>query len=723
MFLVCLFMVILSMGIYAMSVELNAPTSGNWWTSSSSVDHNWTVYTNGSSENIDWCAVLSNETGSWVVLANYTSGIFNATPFTRGISWGDTANNSVKWNVTCSNETHTISPETTFELGVDANPPTVTLDSPTDNFYTNYNKSVLTYTPTDASNPDTCDFYSNITGTWAINNQTIGFASDIAVSVNLSNVTGDLLGDGMNDSTYIWNVMCNDSAANVAWGGANNRSFTVDIIPPTAVVFLSPTNNTVSSNASPLIVWNQTVESNFEKYRFQVSNNLSSFHDGIVQNTEITTISENSTNLANLPANNQYYILVSSVDLAGHEVNSSDIWYYAVDTTAPTVTLSYPASNNTYTTNNSIGFNVTVVDDNPDSCVLYLSNTTTSDLFVNLTDTSITSGAVTTLTPSGIMTDGTYSFRITCNDSDNNRVNSTVDSMNITVDTVSPTDIRINSTWHLINSTDAIPVLYWNQTIDANFGYYLIEARNISDDVIGYAVNVTSISRVFAEMDLSFSETYNFTVRAYDLAGNSVMTKNTTDTWYYTDSICSSLQAGWNLCGIVSTTARNLAVIGNETGASFVSIWNTSKAWKTCNVATQSTNCDIDVGITNTATNTTHVWIYMASAGLWKNRTWSATAESANTTLNNISTNGWNIFSNYIRNGRTFAQLNDTSRFKSENVSMYSKPYNNGTNNVPFITLGGFNTINADTRVEYGEAMWIFYNGTGNSEIFNTNGW
>ncbi|KKK75482.1 hypothetical protein LCGC14_2873290, partial [marine sediment metagenome] len=93
--------------------------------------------------------------------------------------------------------------------------------------------------------------------------------------------------------------------------------------------------------------------------------------------------------------------------------------------------------------------------------------------------------------------------------------------------------------------------------------------------------------------------------------------------------------------------------------------------------------------------------------------------DSANTTFTNVSTNGWNIFAGYIRNGRTFEQLNDTNRFDTNNISMYSHPYNNGTANVPFITIDGFSTINkGKSEVEVFGKLWSKIN----DELFEFKG-
>lgn len=709
----------------AMTIRLNSPATLSWWTSSSSVDHNFTVWINSSTESIDWCAILSNRSGTWATLANYTSGITNGTHFVRGISWVDTDNNSAGWNVTCYNGSQ-INSTSTFNLGVDSNAPTITLDSPSDDSYTNINTSFITYTPSDSSNLDTCLFYANNTGTWAVNQTNTSCVSGTQIEVNIT-IGGGILSDGV----YIWNVVCNDSAKNTVWAEDTNRTLTIDTVSPTDIKFISPSNHTTDSNTSLLVKWNKTTDINFQKYVVYVATNHTNFSFTIIQEIEITNVSANSTILTSLPVDNQYYIMVTAIDEADNmkNITTGALWY-TVDTTVPVVVLNAP-SNNTHTTDTTPDINVTVTDDNPDTCLLYLTsnNGSISTLTLNKSKTGIISGTETNLTTTTLI-DGNYKFVVTCNDSDNNRVNSSGFPYNLTIDTTFSTQLNLTSTWHQTNSTDKTPLLKWDTVNETNFDKYVVEATYVHNGSIHQQINITTRTRNYTSFNLSSAthttvnnHTYNFSVKAYDLAGNSVKSTNNTDSWYYVDGVCADLQAGWNLCGIVSTTARNLSVIGAEAGASFVSVWNTSKAWKTCNVAVGTTNCHIDVAITNTDLH--HVWIYMSIAGVWENRTWAATNASANITLSNVSTNGWNIMGQYLRNGLTFEQLNDTSKLGiGENVSMYSKPYNNGTLNSPFVTIKGYDKLNKNIRLEYGEAMWVFYNETGGtSNIYNVGVW
>ena len=712
-FLISLFIIMMATIGYAMTVTLNAPPSGSWWTSSDSVDHNFTVLIN-EGETIDWCSVNSNRTGTWKSIANTTFGeVTNGTPFVTGIAWSDTNSTAKYWNVTCFNGTNPIESSSVFTLGVDSNPPTITLDEVDDDSFQSTSTFDLKYTPTDSSNPETCLFYTNVTSTWAINQTNTSYVSGVQIIVNLSSNANATISDG----NYIWNAICNDSASNSVWAEDTNRTFTVDTVSPIDIDFVT-TNNTFSTNTTPLIKWNQTTEINFDEYEVLVSTSLSSFDANIIQTKSVSGITNNATVLSELATNTQYYMKVRAVDLAGNVKNTTNILWLVIDSNIPIVTLITPA-NNTFTSDTTPDINVTVVDDNPDNCDLFISNSSgTGGFTINKSKSGITNGTITNLTAI-TLAEGTYKFYVECNDSIGTRVNATTSPFDLIIDTTSPTDISLNSTWHQKNSTDGTPILSWNITTETNFERYFIEAINISDGNVDFSANVTTLGITNLELNLTFSQTYNFSVTAFDLAGNSIKTTNTTDSWTYVDDVCADLQAGWNLCGTTWTSAKNLSVVGEETSATFVTVWNESHEWSTCIVGVSDTNCDIDTGIGGSLLG--HIWVYVASNTLWEEgRTWVATQLDANITLGN-NTNGWNIIPGEFRNGRSFWQLGNDD-FTSVNVSMFSLPYLNGSV-VSFVNKPLFNArVENTTVLEYGKAMWTFYNGTGTT-TFDVGSW
>lgn len=477
-------------------------------------------------------------------------------------------------------------------------------------------------------------------------------------------------------------------------------------------------------------------------------------------------------------------------------------------------------------------------------------NLTGDGVKLNKTVSGVTNGTVYNLTPEKALADGNYKFNIECTDSAGTKENVSSANLDLVIDTVSPTRTNITILWGQTNNTDKAPYLSWGIITDANFERYLVRAINISSGSVFYAVNVTNQTRNYVQMNLSTGYTYNFSVIAYDLAGNYNTSVNTTDTWYYVDEVCGTLASGWNLCGATWTTPKNLSIIGNETSATFVTIWNTSHAWKTCNYAVSGSgvNCNLRVGfdeyytpfgvttLSNASVNVTgatlpadtyyyrvsaifslgeeseasnevamgitedgdgnssglswtavggasyyriyngtvsggqasyfitgnltfnhtgqlpsglgvpldhpksynttnivpSVWIYVNSSTEWKNRTWASKSTSANITLTN-QTNGWNIITGIFRNGRKFGDLGKNfvdNLSNTQNVSMFSMPYNNGTT-VPYVYKGYFALMSVnETSFDYGRAMWVYYNGTknntapyGSSHTFDVGSW
>ena len=206
---------IMALIVAANTIELNFPVNDEWDTSSdNSVDFNFTAnMTTGVT--IAYCALYANNSGTFELKANYTSGLVNATPHVAGIAINDSARfGAYGWNVTCNNGTADffttivgLSAGTTASFGVDGNTPSVILDSPVGGIYLpNLNDTLFLFTVTDTSNADTALFYHNISGTFAVNETIRPYTSGTQVVVNISSNADDHTTTNILDGTYIWNV-------------------------------------------------------------------------------------------------------------------------------------------------------------------------------------------------------------------------------------------------------------------------------------------------------------------------------------------------------------------------------------------------------------------------------------------------------------------------------------------------------------------------------------
>ena len=692
-FMIIVISLLLTISAYALTVTLSNPTH-NSWVLSNSVLFNFTPDSQSSLTILPWCAIYVNDTGTMKVKANYTN-VPNGTAYLPSIGLGDTTSNAdYNSTVYCYNNSDVVN-SSIISFGVDGSIPSVILDSPAYGAYIASAGVNLSYTPTDSKNLLACHLYHNLTGTWHLNE------TNASVSTGKQDVNSL---SPANDGRYIWNVYCNDTGGNIKWAEDANRTFIIDTTSPTAIKFLSPKNNSFSNNKYPYIVWNVSSDANFQKYTVRVSNSSGFGYE--VQSVDITSSTSNYTNLSNLVNDGVYYIRVSAYDLAGNVVNATH-WVYTLDTTSPILTLNGPADGS-YISDNTPAFNVTVVDNNPNVCILYLSNSSGGNIVINATNTSISNNTPAWFNVS-TMTDGFYKFNIECNDSKNIKVNISATNFNVTIDTVSPTAPNITINWGRTNNTDKTPLMSWVVVNETNFERYLAQAFYRDNGTTRYGVNVTTRETNYVSMSLTAGYTYNFSVTAYDLAGNLATSHNTTTTWYYVDPVCGTLNAGWNLCGATWTTPKNLTVIGTETSATFVTAWVTlNHSWATCIYGISTNNCNLNVSISQDQSMSHAVWIYVNSSTEWRNRTWVATQASANITLSNY-TNRWNLEAGFFRNGRTFGYLGD--QFTTANVSMFSMNYNNGTS-VPFVNKVTYRFLNNLTNLDYGRGMWIYYNGT-----------
>ena len=709
-------------------ISLNYP-SGEW-VLSNSVPFNFTV--NTTSASITYCALYANNTGTMAFKANYTN-IVNATNHIAGVTINDShAFNVVGWNVTCNNGTTDFS-ATVANFSVDGSVPSIVQDSPASGVYLdNLNTTLFKYTPTDTSNPLDCDFYTNLSGTWQANQTNRTWASGTQISVNLSNNTKSTQHTAATipDGKYVWGVSCNDTAGNGNDIFTQNRTFIVDTIVPTTPSFSIPENMN-QTNATLYVEWSVITEVNFDRYDAVLSP-----YANMSDPTQLISVSGNtSKNFTTFSSvvDGNYSIQIRAYDLVGHSANST-VRMYVLDTVVPNVTLNFPTANNSFLSDSTPDFNVTVLDMNPDSCILLLSAVSGASLLSNGTRLLVPNGTKINLTPT-TMANGVYLFNVECNDTVNHRVNASAGVLQTTIDTIVPTESNITSTFHQTNDTNKFPILRWNLTFESNFSKYQARAFYIGNNSLAYEVNVTNQSIGSAQLNLSSNSSYNFSVIAHDLAGNTAASSNTTiQTIYFTDPICAVLNTGWNICGAVWTSPKTLSLIANETGANQVAVFNSSHKFATCNAAVSTTgqHCQVTTNISNPMsgngskigvydTNVNHVvFIYVNTTTDYRNRTWAANAFSSNITLTNASGIGWNIEAGFKRGVITFGQLAYEQFFT--NVSLFSIPYNNGSSR-PYVNNGLFRGLNNNTNLEYGRGIWLFYNTSApiiNSTLANT---
>lgn len=168
---------------------------------------------------------------------NPTTGVLtNSSPFGGSVEYYI----NVTVNDTVSNLNSTIL--LVNITGTDSGPPTVSLVAPTN--YQNLSSSSVTFTfnASDESGLDTCQLWTNTTGTWHNNYSWVGPTSGVENSTTVLNVQ---------DGTHKYSVWCNDSNGYSNFSSDGNLTFSVDTVKPNMTI-VSPVND--SSYASTVLI-------------------------------------------------------------------------------------------------------------------------------------------------------------------------------------------------------------------------------------------------------------------------------------------------------------------------------------------------------------------------------------------------------------------------------------------------------------------------------------
>src|SRR3989344_244095 len=137
-------------------------------------------------------------------------------------------NGVYNWSVNCSwSDGFNISNSEDRVLNVlnDTTSPTVSLQTPSDEFDSTDRTIQFNYTVNDDGWITNCSIYTNISGTWGINQTNYFIIKNMTLSFDINNVP--------DDSSFKWNILCYDfaSSPNSAWA-TSNRTASIDNPPP-----------------------------------------------------------------------------------------------------------------------------------------------------------------------------------------------------------------------------------------------------------------------------------------------------------------------------------------------------------------------------------------------------------------------------------------------------------------------------------------------------------
>jgi|GEM_PF-4557177 len=214
---------------------------------------------------------------------------------------------------------------------VDLSPPEISIISPTNDSYSNMTTIDVLYSINDLVNVSSCSlFFSDST-------------SMVNTTLNQSGINRFSI--IKTEGVYLWNITCVDIAGNS--NTTVELTYTIDQTYPTAITLISPANNTISNDNTPLLVWSQTVEANFANYTILVSDNetvsYTNYSYGVydigVPQYQVIAPWDDTT----------WYWKVYAYDKAGNSVDPP--FTYILDGTPPSVFTLLSPPNGTSSTN------------------------------------------------------------------------------------------------------------------------------------------------------------------------------------------------------------------------------------------------------------------------------------------------------------------------------------------------------------------------------------
>ena len=275
------------------------------------------------------CVLWTNESGTWAERET-DSGVLNntATSFSARTITESTGAVYI-WNVLCGTSDWAASNST---FGVDTTDPSITVNTPADNFWDIDGLNNITLTVTD-NNANNCTITSTMNTTDNNTQSSTAYIPQAYTNATAFSFTGfDGISTKMSDNNtgaYTWSVSCDDDAGNTAT--VSSRTIWVDTTAPSAFVFntslwktdnINLWNATTASDYTPQIGWSATTELNFSKYEityfkdaYGVYNSSTDIRDDVTTRTTLTH------SISTLAADTVYYILITAYDLAGNSVN------------------------------------------------------------------------------------------------------------------------------------------------------------------------------------------------------------------------------------------------------------------------------------------------------------------------------------------------------------------------------------------------------------------
>jgi len=308
----------------------------------------------------------------------------------------------------------------TFSNNIRIIPSNISLVSPANNTYFNYNEPIYLNWTTANDTSAAVRYHLHVDDN----------ADYTSLSFDNSSIANNYTNVSLNDGRYYWRVLVNDGQDNSTW--SETRSFVQDTVTPLIIYNLSTKGNNTYNSYRNIFVNVSITEINPDAIVFKLYNSTGIINETMFELND--TIQNMSINWSTNIFDGLYTYNVTVNDTVNH-VNFTDAWNITIDTVTPLIIYNLSTKgNNTYNSYRNIFVNVSITEINPDAIVFKLYNSTgiINETMFELNDT-IQNMSINWSTN---IFDGLYTYNVTVNDTVNH-VNFT-GAWNISIHTVYP---------------------------------------------------------------------------------------------------------------------------------------------------------------------------------------------------------------------------------------------------------------------------------------------
>jgi PGF-pre-PGF domain-containing protein len=655
-----------------------------------------------------------------------------------------------------SNEAESISYSTSnttivVNSGPDSSSPTVTLNTPVDNYNSSSRDIIFNATAYDDINLTNMSLYGNWTGSWIAN---------LTNSTPANNTLTNFSITGIPEGRYRWNVYACDNSSNCAFAGAN-RTFTVDVTSPISEFGTNIADNTNRSNSS--VTFDLRGYDNVGLSYLQLYGNWTG--SWIANQTNITPANETYWNVTvDAIPNGKYVWAVWTNDTLNNQAFSTTNRTFTIDTVAPVISLPSYANGTIKANTDTLILNVSVTDATTNSVACKIDiNGTNQTSAVSSGWCNITNGFLTNLA------DGNKTINVYVNDSagnwglnnsfvvkidanspisefgtnianNTNRSNSSVTFDLRGYDNVGLSYLQLYGNWTgswISNQTNITPAnaTYWNVTVDAipngkyiwavwandtlNNQAFSTANRTFTIDTVAPIINLSDYANGTIKAN---TDTLTLNVSVTDATTNSVACKIDINGTNQTSAVSS----GW--CNITNGFLTNLAD-GNRTINIYVN--DSAGNWGLNNsfVVKIDTNSPIAEFGTNIANNTNrsnssvtfdlrgYDNVGLSYLQLYGN--WTGSWISNQTNITPANATYWNVTVDAIPNGKYIWAVWANDTLNNQAFSTANRTFTIDTV-APYFTAIANQTIAASTNLIYDINATDTTIGLGNFSINDT---